>query len=116
MGRARGALSQGQGEQAVGQQTEAIDQMAQGLREMAEQMARQQGEQGQGQNQFGVRDLDPMGRPMQNGGMDTSRVRIPEDWELQRAREILEELRRRAGDRTRPSEERDYLERLIDPF
>ena len=116
MRRARGALSRDKGEQAVQQQTEAIDQMAQGLREMAEQMARQQGEQGQGQNQFGVRDLDPMGRPMQNGGLDTNRVRIPEDWELQRAREILNELRRRAGDRTRPPVERNYLERLIDQF
>lgn len=116
MRRAQGALSRGQGEQAVEQQTEAIDQMAQGLREMAEQMAQQQGGVGEGQNQFGVRELDPMGRPMQNGGMDTSRVRIPEDWELQRAREILDELRRRAGDRTRPKDERDYLERLIEQF
>lgn len=116
MRRAGRALSGGQGEQAVEQQTEAIDQMAQGLREMAEQMARQQGGVGEGENQFGVRELDPMGRPMQNGGMDTSRVRIPEDWELQRAREILDELRRRAGDRTRPKDEREYLDRLIEQF
>lgn len=116
MRRAGRALRGGQGEQAVEQQTEAIDQMAQGLREMAEQMAREQGGVGEGENQFGVRELDPMGRPMQNGGMDTSRVRIPEDWELQKAREILEELRRRAGDRTRPKDERDYLDRLIEQF
>ena len=67
-------------------------------------------------NQLGVRELDPMGRPMQNGGLDTSRVKIPDDWELQRARRILDELRRRAGEPNRPMLEKDYVRRLLQQF
>jgi hypothetical protein len=33
-----------------------------------------------------------------------------------RARAILDELRRRAQDPSRPEEERQYLERLLEPF
>jgi len=36
--------------------------------------------------------------------------------ERQRARDILEELRRRAGDGTLTPEERAYIERLLDRF
>ena len=32
------------------------------------------------------------------------------------ARELLEDLRNRAGDQTRPDQERDYLLRLLDQF
>jgi hypothetical protein len=35
---------------------------------------------------------------------------------MQRAREILEELRRRLGEATRPPGELDYLERLLRRF
>jgi hypothetical protein len=34
----------------------------------------------------------------------------------QRVRAILEEIRRRASDRTRPAEEQDYLRRLMKEF
>ncbi len=60
---------------------------------------------------------DPFGRPRQDGlAADTSNVRIPEEADLQRAREILDELRRRAGDRQRPSLELDYIDRLMRRF
>ena len=36
--------------------------------------------------------------------------------ELQRAREIMDELRRRAGERQRPKFERDYIDRLLRRF
>jgi hypothetical protein len=36
--------------------------------------------------------------------------------ELRRAREILDELRRRAGERARPKIERNYIERLLRQF
>ncbi|MGQ3348533.1 DUF4175 family protein, partial [Bosea sp. (in: a-proteobacteria)] len=43
------------------------------------------------------------------------RVRVPgaDESATQRARRILEELRRRLGDPSRPMEELDYLERLL---
>jgi hypothetical protein len=36
--------------------------------------------------------------------------------EMQRAREILQELRRRAGEIDRPQFERDYIDRLLRRF
>ena len=50
------------------------------------------------------------------GGENTSDVGIPDAGDLQRAREILDELRSRAGDRLRPEMELDYIERLLRRF
>jgi len=60
---------------------------------------------------------DPFGRPRDGtGGADTSTVKIPKESEVQRAREIIEELRRRAGERQRPKIEREYIDRLLRQF
>ena len=40
-------------------------------------------------------------------------VKVPDEIDVQRAREILEELRRRVGEQSRPQGEIDYLERLL---
>ena len=53
---------------------------------------------------------------MAGGGVDTSTVKIPKESEVQRAREIIEELRRRAGERERPKIEREYIDRLLRQF
>ena len=60
---------------------------------------------------------DPLGRPMPNAGMSAGDdVEIPGISDTQRAREILEELRRRAGEIGRPDAEMEYLERLLKRF
>ena len=62
---------------------------------------------------------DPMGRPLQQGtsGTDESGdVRVPDQMEQARTREIQEELRRRGAERTRPQPELDYIDRLLKPF
>ena len=64
---------------------------------------------------------DPLGRQQgpqqdiqgQNTGSD---VNLPNQSEAQRAREILEELRRRAGGMARPPVEQEYLKRLLEQF
>ena len=57
---------------------------------------------------------DPFGNPV--GGVNDSRtVQIPEEAERQRAKDILEELRKRYG-QTPDEDEREYLERLLDRF
>jgi hypothetical protein len=43
-------------------------------------------------------------------------VKVPDQIDVQRAREILEELRRRIGESTRPPIELEYLERLLRRF
>jgi uncharacterized protein (TIGR02302 family) len=116
MRRAQKALQQGQSGPAMQNQTQALEQMAEGMREMAEQMSRRMGQGGQMQSMGTQRDVDPMGRPMNGTGVDTSRVQIPEQWELRRARQILRELHRRSGEFSRPSDERLYIERLLRRF
>ncbi len=60
---------------------------------------------------------DPFGRRREGiGGLNNSDIKIPEESELQRAREIMDELRRRAGERQRPKLERDYIDRLLRRF
>lgn len=114
-------LNQGDQQGALGAQGEAVQQLQEAARSMAEQLARQLGQQpgqnGQGQGQSGQANqggTDPLGRA--NRGRSSGGVQIPAIGDLQRARTIQDELRRRAGDRARPPVERDYLERLLERF
>ena len=67
--------------------------------------------------QRGYANEDPLGRPRRTEGPDLgTSVRVPDEIDTQRAREILEELRRRLSDPTRPRLELDYLERLLERF
>lgn len=62
---------------------------------------------------------DPLGRPLHEGTSGTDEagdVRVPDEMEQARTREIQEELRRRGGDRTRPRPELDYIERLLQAY
>ena len=57
----------------------------------------------------------PLGRPRAaNRTLDSNtRDTVPDAIDAQRARRVLEELRRRFGDAARPRLELDYLERLL---
>ncbi len=114
MREAQRALRLGRGGQALSAQRQAIDGLANSFRELAEEMMKNAQEDGQGQ--MSSNKEDPAGRPFQGGGMDTSRVMVPDDSELARARHILDELRRRAGERARARLEREYIERLLERF
>ena len=62
-------------------------------------------------------DRDPFGRPLSsNGSYDQGDVAIPDAGILQKSRQILDELRRRAGERSRPAIELDYIDRLLRRF
>ena len=63
------------------------------------------------------RDTDPLGRPLhgRDSGDDVT-VKVPGEIDVQRARRIIEELRRRFGDVLRPQEELDYIERLLKDY
>lgn len=118
---ARDALQQGQAGQALDPEAQALDQLRQGGQAMMQEMQRMYG-QGQGQmpgQQFGQapNNRDPLGRSMYNqGGADLWGERVPTELDLGKARAILEELYRRAGERHRPTEELDYLNRLLRRF
>ena len=60
---------------------------------------------------------DPLGRPQRTTGPDLgTQVKVPDEIDTQRAREILDAIRKRLGETTRPQIERDYLERLLERF
>jgi hypothetical protein len=88
------------------------------MEQLQEQMAQQQGQGPGGQPQpTGQRGRDPLGRATRNdGGMDTRGVEVPDESDLGRARDVLEELYRRSGDRGRAPLELDYYRRLLDRF
>ena len=119
MRQARRALERGAPGQATQPQTRALEYMQQGgqamLEQLREQMARQPGAARPGL--LGRRGRDPLGRAMRNeGGFQSDGVELPSDYDLGRARGVLEELYRRSGERRRPSYELDYYERLLDRF
>jgi uncharacterized protein (TIGR02302 family) len=115
MGDAKAALGEGNLERATQQQSLALDRLRQGAQSMAEQMmdnGEAQAGQGPGNN-----GRDPLGRPDRSNRPDLGlSVQVPDEIDVQRAREVLDELRRRIGDPSRPAVELDYLERLIKPF
>jgi len=80
------------------------------LRKGAEQIAKAAGQSPGQQSQ------DPMGRESAGQGRGGGDVKIPDAAVLQRARDILMELRKRAGQQGRPKEELDYIDRLLKQF
>jgi uncharacterized protein (TIGR02302 family) len=118
MGEAGDALGQGQGERAVGEQGRALEALRRGAQDMMQQMQQaMQGDDGGGQEggRQQALDRDPLGRPRATTGPDFGdTVRVPDEIDVQRARRILEEIRRRLGNALSPEIEKDYLERLLE--
>jgi hypothetical protein len=121
------ALGRGSPGDAVGPQTEALDALQQATKEMIDQMTGAFGGPGNfGDLPDGTRpnaDRDPLGRPTGDSAEGTytdGRLRMGQSKDdafgLERAKEILDELRRRAGDTARPPEEHDYIDRLLRRF
>ncbi len=122
------ALQQGQPGRAVGPQSDALDALQEAARAMANQMMGDNygdGPGGEPLDNPGLRQAqrDPFGRLLDsengNGGIDdggTLRMGKSNESALDKAKEILDELRRRAGERDRPTIERDYIDRLLKQF
>jgi Domain of unknown function (DUF4175) len=124
---ATGALQRSRPGEAIRPQTEALDQLQQAARDFAQELQKRLGN-GWGDpngDEVGATDRDPrdrverdpFGRPTSNNGTyDQGDVKIPDEGILQKSRQILDELRRRAGERSRPQIELDYIERLLKRF
>lgn len=124
MGDAGSKLGEGNADGAVDSQGKALDAMRKGAQKMAEAMQQGDGDgQGDGpgnrvgRQQSGGNQTDPLGRPLHGREYgDDFTVKIPGEIDAQRVRRILEELRRRLGDSSRPQIELDYIERLLKDF
>jgi uncharacterized protein (TIGR02302 family) len=125
MGDAQGQLGEGDADGAVDSQGRALEALRRGAQGLAQSMQQMMGEgQGPGPGEPGRmgraranQDTDPLGRPLRGRdyGDDTT-VKVPGEIDVQRARRILEELRRRFGESFRPQFELDYIERLLKDF
>ena len=122
MGEARDDLENRQPGDAVQDQMDALDRLNEGAQALAEALSNGQGDtagQGRGRRDGRARDLlsDPFDRPAGAfGAIDGRDTRVPDRSVLDRARQVLEELRRRAAEPHRPRIELDYLDRLMDQF
>ena len=85
----------------------ALEAMRKGASDLAKQMMGKEGQNG---------GTDPLGRAQGGRGALGGGVKVPDASDLQRAREILKELRRRAAERGRPQQELDYIDRLLKQF
>lgn len=118
MGRAQRQLAAHRPGQAVDHQSEAIAYLRAGAGTLLEEMMERAGQEasGEGTNFFAA-PRDPMGRQLgSDGNTDIGDIRLPDRGAIVRAREILEELHRRAGQWHRPAAEQDYLRRLLRRF
>jgi uncharacterized protein (TIGR02302 family) len=123
MGEAEGQLGQGNADGAVDAQGRALEALRRGAQSLAQQMQQGNG-QGPGPGQPGRtgqaranNDTDPLGRPLRGRDYgDDVTVKVPGEIDVQRARRILEELRKRLADPARPQLELDYIERLLKDF
>jgi uncharacterized protein (TIGR02302 family) len=117
MGEAEGSLGRGEGGRAVGEQGRALEALRRGAQDMMQQLQAMQGDQG-GSGEGGRQrnaDRDPLGRPRATTGPDFGdSVQVPDEIDVQRARQILEAIRKRLGNALSPELERDYLERLLE--
>jgi uncharacterized protein (TIGR02302 family) len=123
MGEARDDLQGGANGDALQDQMEALDALNEGAQSLAESVQNGQGQtaargsrdgEGRGRDQEAI---DPFDRPAGSyGTIDGSSTDVPNKALIDRARELLEELRRRSGERTRPELELDYFERLLEQF
>ncbi len=115
-------LGQGEPGEALGAQGQAMDALqeaAEAARDaFMERFDRQMGLGQQMPGQSGQQTMDPFGRQASETfrGPMQGEVDVPDEGSLERAREIRDELRRRAGQRNRSSEELDYIDRLLDQF
>jgi uncharacterized protein (TIGR02302 family) len=125
----------GKGQSGRGQAVDSQGRALEALRRGAQQLAQRMQQQGEGEGSEEAEDdggetpdgmprqanrdnrADPLGRPMANDPYNPrSRYDPLGAPPAQRAQRVLEELRRRIGDPSRPQEELDYLDRLLRRF
>ncbi|WP_295313763.1 TIGR02302 family protein [Roseobacter sp.] len=117
---AEDALRQDDLAEAIDEQGRAMEALREGMRSLAEMMNEDQQQQpGQGAQDSDRRadNRDPLGREAGNSGADGDDGPLAlNDDAYGRARDLLDEIRRRSGEVARPEVERDYLRRLLDRF
>ena len=116
MGQAENNLGEGQTGQALQEQSNALDALRKGAEQLMNQMREQAGDEtARGERgQHGRGGRDPLGRHTGRGGWNKDgETKIPSKIDTRKARDILNEIRKKLEDVTRPKIELDYLDRLL---
>jgi uncharacterized protein (TIGR02302 family) len=119
MDQAEDALRNNEYADAIDRQAQAMEALREGMRSLGEAMAQQQQQPGQGSREGAqqAQRQDPLGRNTGRGGsMESEEDMLQGDDVYRRARDLLDEIRRRSGEGDRPEAERNYLQRLLDRF
>ncbi len=121
MNDAEESLRQNDLAEAIDNQSQAMEALRDGMRALGEAMAQEErnSQPGQGTAESDRRadNRDPLGRQQGTNGSDGSETDLALDnYAYGRARELLDEIRRRSGETARPEVEREYLKRLLDRF
>jgi len=122
MDEATDALRGGDTRDALERQAEAMDALREGLRQFNDAMRQDRNERaGDDTGQDGQAQgtgRDPLGRDRRGDGAagDDRGSVVPGEDPRQRARDLMDEIRRRSAELERPETERNYLNRLIDRF
>ena len=123
MGEARDDLEGGNIPDALDRQADAMDALRDGIQNLGEALREQQLANEENRGQFGDQNgpdtpaQDPLGRPLgSDGTIRSDESLLPGEDAVRRSRELLDEIRRRAGEQARPEGERDYLRRLLERF
>ncbi len=118
MGDAEEALGNDDLAGALDSQAQALEALREGMRNLGEALARAQGQSGQPTGQTaGERQRDPLGRESGASGQIGTDENLLQDTDVyRRAQDLLDEIRRRSGERERPQQELDYLRRLLERF
>ncbi len=106
---------------AIDRQSEAMEALREGMRDLGEALAQnRQARPGEGETEPGDRraeSRDPLGRDTgESGSVGTDQGLLQGEDVYRRARELLDEIRRRSGEGERSKTERDYLQRLLERF
>ncbi len=103
---------------AIPHQEKALEYLRQTMNQMSEQVATQLRQMMA--LSLGGGKTDPLGRPLSEGEgpswLPSSRVQIPDEAQRKKVKEILDILRKRAGEYDRPAAEREYYRRLMKQF
>lgn len=125
MDQAENALRKNDLAGAIDNQAEAIEALREGMQSLAEEMReeqRQQAGQGSQSDQAGTQQgrgeqQDPLGRSQgTHGDVNSGEGLLQGEDVYRRARELLDEIRKRSSDGDRPEIELEYLKRLLDRF
>jgi len=104
---------------ALEDQADAMEALREGMRSMGEAMARNSSPGGpnDGRGEPGRAQADPLGRESGQGRQAGTQDNLLQGEDVyRRARDLLDEIRRRSGEGARPDIELDYLRRLLDRF